>query len=109
MEAIVLSSRSDLALKAAALALVMACGACSDNLARRDTIAFSAGNAMAANRAIMIIDPYPRRSFIRGQQTDGLKAQQGARKYLAPDSAGPVIVSPVPAAQGGAPTAGATQ
>lgn len=86
-----MSLRSDLLLKAAALSLVTACGACADNLARRDTIAYSAGNAIAANRAIQTIDPYPRRAFLRGQQTDGVKAQQAVRRYLAPDlgAAGP--------------------
>lgn len=99
------SSRSDALLKISALALAVACGACSDNLARRDTIAYSAGNAMAANRAIQIIDPYPRRSFARGQQTDGLKAQQAARRYLSPEGAGLVVApsSMAPVVQGGAP------
>src|SRR5947209_20236202 len=102
MEVVVLSSRSDALLRASALMLLLACGACSDNLARRDTIAYSAGNAIAANRAIQIIDPYPRRSFVRGQVTDGVKAQQGARRYLSPDSAAPVTapLSIAPAASG---------
>ncbi len=86
-----LSSLSDALLKASVIALVMACGACSDILARRDTIAYSAGNAIAANRAIQIIDPYPRRSFIRGQSTDGVKAQQAQRRYLSPEGSGPVV------------------
>lgn len=103
-----LSSRSDALLKASAIVLVMACGACSDILARRDTIAYSAGNSIAANRAIQIIDPYPRRSFVRGQQTDGVKAQQAQRRYLSPEGSGPIIppTSPAPASQGAAaPTA----
>lgn len=102
-----MSSRNDLLLKVAALALVGACGACSDNLARRDTIAYSAGNAMAANRAIQTIDPYPRRSFERGQQTDGVKAQQAVRRYLAPDAAAPVAPPPTIAPAGAsAPVSG---
>jgi hypothetical protein len=82
----------------------MACGGCSDILARRDTIAYSAGNSIAANRAIQIIDPYPRRSFVRGQQTDGVKAQQAVRRYLSPEGSGPIIppTSPAPAAAQGA-------
>jgi hypothetical protein len=98
------SFRSDLILRVAALSLIAACGACSDNLARRDTIALSAGNAMAANRAIQTIDPYPRRSFLRGQQTDGVKAQQAVRRYLTPDT-GP-IVTPTVAPGGAAPATG---
>src|SRR6476469_3979286 len=98
------SFRSDLILRVAALSLVAACGACSDNLARRDTIALSAGNALAANRAIQTIDPYPRRSFVRGQQTDGVKAQQAVRRYLAPDSGS--IVMPSVAPGGAAPAPG---
>jgi len=94
-------------LKSAALVLVMACGACSDNLARRDTIAFSAGNSLAANRAIQVIDPYPRSSFIRGQQTDGVKAQQAARRYLTPDT-GAVIAPPSLAPQGAGASASTT-
>ncbi|MDB5545046.1 MAG: hypothetical protein JWO64_2195 [Hyphomicrobiales bacterium] len=100
-----LSSRSDALLKASAIALLMACGGCSDILARRDTIAYSAGNSIAANRAIQIIDPYPRRSFIRGQQTDGVKAQQAVRRYLSPEGSGPVTApaSLAPASSQGAP------
>lgn len=107
-----MSFRSDLLLKAAAVTLVAACGACSDNLARRDTIAFSAGNASAANRAIQVIDPYPRRSFLRGQQTDGAKARQAVQRYLTPDATN-VTAAPSIAPQGGgattAPAQGATQ
>lgn len=100
-----LSFPSNPLLRALSLTLTMACGACSDNLARRDTIAFSAGNAIAANRTIQIIDPYPRRSFQRGQQTDGVKAQQAVRRYLSPEAAGPVLApAPLgPASQGAAP------
>jgi hypothetical protein len=104
MEAAVLSSRSDALLKASAIVLVMSCGACSDILARRDTIAYSAGNSIAANKAIQIIDPYPRRSFVRGHQTDGVKAQQAVRRYLSPEGGGPVgaPASIAPASQGAA-------
>lgn len=102
-----LSSRSDAVLKASTLALLLTCGACSDNLARRDTIAFSAGNAIAANRAIQIIDPYPRRSFLRGQETDGVKASLAARRYLSPDASSPVTAPPslAPAPSGTSATA----
>ena len=104
------SFRSD-AVKAAALALVVSCGGCSDVLARRDTIAYSAGNAIAANRAIQIIDPYPRRSFLRAQQTDGLKAQQSVKRYLAPDAAlsAPASIAPPSAGASASGLAAPTQ
>jgi hypothetical protein len=110
MEAAVLTSRSDALLKASALVLVMSCGACSDILARRDTIAYSAGNSIAANRAIQTIDPYPRRSFVRGQHTDGVKAQQAAHRYLSPEGSGPVSAAPsiAPASSQGAAAPAAT-
>jgi hypothetical protein len=102
MEAVVLSSRSDALLKASALALLLACGSCSDNLSRREHIAYSAGNSLAANRVIQTIDPYPRRSFVRGQSTDGVKAGLGARRYLAPDQTltAPATLAPATAGAG---------
>lgn len=98
-------SQSDLLLKAAALALVSLTGACSDNLARRDTIAYSAGNSLAANAAIQTIDPWPRRSYLRGQPTDGVKARQAAQRYLTPDSGG-IVAVPIAPTGGGASTNG---
>ncbi|MDB5644269.1 MAG: hypothetical protein JWN07_3586 [Hyphomicrobiales bacterium] len=104
------SFRSDV-MKGAALTLVLACGACSDVLARRDTIAYSAGNSIAANRAIQVIDPYPRRSFLRGQPTDGLKAQQSVKRYLAPDAglSAPTSIAPPSAGASASGLAAPTQ
>jgi hypothetical protein len=49
-----------LACLAAALAGVAALGGCHDaTIARRDGVTFQAGDAVAANKAIHIIDPWP--------------------------------------------------
>ncbi len=79
-----------------ALALLLTTGGCAENFARRDTISYASGDATAANRAIQIIEPWPRRSFPRGQATDGEKAAQAVRRYRAPEIApiAPPLASP---------------
>lgn len=68
----------------AVVGMTLALAGCSEYLDRRDTIAYSAGNATASNRIIHTIDPYPSNSFRRGQSFDGVKAEQASRNYHAP-------------------------
>ena len=75
-------------------ASLIALAGCADPLARRETIAFSSGNAVAANRAIQTIDPWPRQSYARGQEWHGDKAAITIRRYRTGDIPTPVIIAP---------------
>ena len=65
----------------AALASTLMLAGCNDYLARRDSVAASAGNSLAANSAIQTIDPWPRRSFTSRQSLDGVRASQAMELY----------------------------
>ncbi len=67
---------------APAAALGILVGACSDiYYDRRDTIAFSAGDAIAADQAIQVLDPWPRLSENRAIRFNGDKMQTAAARY----------------------------
>jgi hypothetical protein len=72
-------------IKAAALvavALGFALVGCSDLYTdRRETIAASAGNAMAVNRVTQMIDPWPRYSGNREIAFNGEKMQTAVERY----------------------------
>ncbi len=74
--------------------MLIALAGCADPLARRDTIAFSSGNAVAANRAIQTIDPWPRQSYMRGQEWHGDKAARAIHRYRTGEVPTPLIVAP---------------
>lgn len=70
---------------AAALAvgtLAMTVGGCSQMyLERRDSMALSAGDAIAANQAVQVIDPWPQRSANTNLAFDGQRMQSAAERY----------------------------
>lgn len=73
---------------------LIALAGCADPWARRDTIAFSSGNAVAANRAMQTIEPWPRQSYARGQEWHGDKAAIAIRRYRAGDIPAPLVIAP---------------
>lgn len=75
---------SRLAIKAAAAALVAASLAgCSNDsvLDRREGISLAAGEAVAANRVTMMIDPWPPASANRNIAYNGERMQGAAERY----------------------------
>ena len=57
-------------------------GGCSDlYFDRRDTISLASGEAMAANRATMVIDPWPAASARNNIAYNGEKAAVAAERY----------------------------
>jgi hypothetical protein len=57
-------------------------GGCSDlYLDRRDTIALSAGDAIAANRALQTVDPWPRQSGNPNFSFNGQRMQAAVERY----------------------------
>ena len=66
---------------AAAILLAAALGGCSEYLDRRDTITLHSGEAMAANRVTMMIDPWPPASGRRTIAYNGEKAARAAERY----------------------------
>ena len=99
-------SRRGLARLAAAL-LTAAAGGCTDSLSRRETIAPYAGNAMAANRAIHTIDPWPAASARTDIPVSARRAADAVERYEAPRPAtggapAAIVLAPTLAATPGA-------
>lgn len=69
-----------LAVVVCALALT-ACGPGNDYLARRDTIWLGAGEAVAHNRAVHTIDPWPVYAKDTNLSADGKRMLVGVKRY----------------------------
>ncbi len=66
----------------AALALGLTLAACSDNyIDRRDLIAQSGGDAIAANKVEQMVDPWPYGSENRNLAFNGQKMQSAVQRY----------------------------
>jgi hypothetical protein len=68
------------------VAIALGMGACTSDyrqeyLAHTDRVTSGAGNAMAANRAVHTIDPWPYHSQNTHIDIDGKRIQGGARRY----------------------------
>lgn len=77
-------------------------------LARRDSVTYSAGEAMAHNRAIHTVDPWPRYAKDTRHRTDGKRMMIGIGRYQANESINPEGLAtndPFADAGGGAPPA----
>jgi hypothetical protein len=95
-----------------ALALAASLGGCSDlYFDRREAIALHAGDAVAANKAAQIIDPWPPEAGDRRIEANGERMQRAIERYRTnkvtplPTSGNPVQFQPVLAP---VPQAGAT-
>jgi len=84
----------------ALIGLPLLVGGCQDYAARRDTIAFHAGEAGAYNKAIHTIDPWPAASARTDIDHNGERAVRAIARYEAggdpPPQPGGMIV-PMPA------------
>jgi hypothetical protein len=72
--------KSALGLAVAAAAVLMAAG-CTEYLERRETISFHAGDAVAANRAIHTIDPWPPYASNTRLETSGRRVAGAIERY----------------------------
>ena len=54
---------------------------CRDYFARKDTVNFGGGNAVAENKVAQTINPWPRESFKKTQVTNGERLRRAAKKY----------------------------
>jgi hypothetical protein len=68
--------------------MVLACGfltaACADYTARRDTVTAQSGDAVAANRALHTLDPWPRASANTDIPVSGAKIVDAIERLNAP-------------------------
>lgn len=62
--------------------LVLLAG-CSEYLDRRDTISLNGGDAMAADRVTMMVDPWPRASADKNIRFNGQRMQSAIARYRA--------------------------
>jgi hypothetical protein len=66
----------------AALAATTMLGACTDMyLDHRDSVNFDAGNAIAANKAVQTIDPWPAYAARQDMSYNGERAAAAAERY----------------------------
>ena len=93
------------ATKAIALAALLGAmlGGCSEYFDRRDTISLHSGEAMAANRVTMMIDPWPAASGRRDIAYNGEKAAKASERYRTGKIIPPVNPTTSSAAYQGAP------
>ena len=61
--------------------LLATLGGCSEYLDRRDTIALSAGNAVASDTVTHMVDPWPRSSANRNIAFNGPKMESAVERY----------------------------
>ncbi len=69
------------ALRGGAILALTALAGCIDPVAREDSIDPSFGNAVAANKAVHIANPWPRESFDTRLASDGGPAVAGLKQY----------------------------
>lgn len=78
------SDKARLSAPAAALAFAALVSACSDiYYDRRETVAFGGGDAVATNRIVQTIDPWPPAAYNRRLTTDGAVAAMAVARYRA--------------------------
>lgn len=104
------TSARSMARVAALCALAFGLAGCQDYFARRDTISFHAGDSVAANRAVHVIDPWPAAAADTTIPVNGRKAIQAIERYEGRGgepaaAAAQSFVPMVPMAPGGAPPA----
>jgi hypothetical protein len=103
------------AVRRLALAAVLATLAgCSEYLDHRETIALSAGNAVATNKVTHMVDPWPRASANRNIAFNGAKMETAVERYrtnkvIPPKGTGTsATYEPAPAAQNNTAPVGPT-
>lgn len=72
----------------AALAAMLLLAACADITSRRETIGFSAGDAVAVNKALQVIDPWDPRAAWTDIDQDGNRAVTAVDTYRAGGESG---------------------
>ena len=79
-------------------AVGIACGSCSEQyLARRDSLAPGTGDAVQANIAVQVIDPWPPHAQVTRMTTDGQRAEHAMRNFRNPSTANsPSAPAPAP-------------
>ena len=95
-------------LRLAAAVLALSAAACTEYVERRETIAAHAGNAVAANRAIHTIDPWPASSADTDIPASGRRIVDAIERYetraAAKEASAPQMIAlPVMPAPGAAP------
>lgn len=88
------------------LAAIMASAGCAQYLDRKETVAFSAGNAVQTNVVAHLIDPWPKHARLRNIPFDGERMQGAVERYRRNRVTDPR--APAGGGGGGAGAAGAT-
>ena len=84
-------------LRIAAAVLALSAAACTEYVERRETIAAHAGNAVAANRAIHTVDPWPAASADTDIPVSGRRIVDAIERYetraAAKEAAAPQVIA----------------
>lgn len=102
--------RTRLQIAAGLLLTGLALAACQDPyLARRDTLTVGSGDAVHANIAKQVIDPWPAHAQRIESTMNGERAQHAMERYRNPGAGpGAGVLPPVPLGASGAPAAAPT-
>lgn len=77
--------------------LLATCSGCQDYVARRDTLTLGSGDAVQANIAKQVIDPWPPESNTVDPYTDGERLAHGIERYRNPSTGtGVAVLPPIP-------------
>ncbi|WP_375461848.1 hypothetical protein [uncultured Enterovirga sp.] len=68
--------------------VALACASCTEYLARRDTLSAGSGDAVQANIAKHVIDPWPRVAQRDDTEMDGERLRHAVERYRNPSSGG---------------------
>lgn len=87
--------------KLVALVMLVGCGACAPYLDRSDTLTEGSGEAVQANIAIHVIDPWPAAASRIDRQTNGERVQRAMERYRNPQTGAAAPGLGAPATQQG--------
>jgi hypothetical protein len=91
-----------------ALAFAALLGGCADiYYDRRDSVAFHAGDAIASNKVVHVIDPWPPAAANRNIYSDGQRMQRAVERYRT-NKTTPLATTSTSSVSYGAPTGGGT-
>lgn len=83
--------------RGALLAAALLLAGCQNSLARRDTVSAHAGDAIAANKAIHVVDPWPAAAARTDIPVSARRVVQAIDRYeRGPGTEGPAPGGPIP-------------
>lgn len=74
--------------------LLLSTAGCADYARRSDFVSDDAGEALAANRVMQVVTPWPREGFTTALRSDPIRTEAALRRYHAVDDKPPTSTRP---------------